>query len=71
MTQRKVNRLKRIKIVQEIVQKNYIEGVTTYKGIWREYVYPLYPMSYPTFVEYINTIVPRNANQYENKRVLR
>ncbi len=71
MTQRKVNRLKRIKIVQEIVQKNYIEGVTTYKGIWREYVYPLYPMSYPTFVEYINTIVPRNVKQYENKGILR
>lgn len=51
----KANLNKKIALVQELVQKHYIEGVTTYKGIWRTYVTPVYPMSYETFIKYINT----------------
>lgn len=54
------NHLKKVKLVQDIVQQNYIEGVTTYKGIWRKYVNPIYPMCYHTFINYINTAVPKN-----------
>jgi hypothetical protein len=39
----------------EIVNKHYIEGVTTYAGVFREYVYPVYPMSYASFMKIINT----------------
>ena len=46
---------RKIALVQDLVQKHYIEGVTTYKGIWREYVNPVYPMTYDTFIRYINT----------------
>jgi hypothetical protein len=49
------NKLKEWKIIQNIVQENYIEGVTTYKGIWRTYVNPDYPMCYATFLKIINT----------------
>jgi hypothetical protein len=56
-------------MVQEIVQANYIEGITTYKGIWREYVNPIYPMSYPTFIEYINTAVPHSFRVLMEKRL--
>ena len=38
------HRMKRIKLVCEIVQTHYIPGVTTYKGIFLKYVYPVYPM---------------------------
>lgn len=51
----KDNLNKRIALVQELVQKHYIEGVTTYKGIFLKYVNPIYPMSYETFLKYINT----------------
>lgn len=51
----KDNLNKKIALVQELVQKHYIENVTTYKGIFEKYVNPVYPMSYLTFLKYINT----------------
>jgi hypothetical protein len=50
-----INVLRRYKLVIDIVQKHYVEGITSYKGIWREYVYPVYPMSYNTFMQIMNT----------------
>jgi uncharacterized protein YktA (UPF0223 family) len=41
--------------VIDIVKKHYKEGVTTYAGIYREYVNPVYPMNYNTFLRIINT----------------
>ncbi len=41
--------------VIKIVNEYYMDGVTTYAGIWREYVNPVYPMSYATFIKIINT----------------
>lgn len=61
----------RIKLVNELVQKHYIEGVTTYKGIFEKYVKPVYPMCYETFLEYINTVVPKNADAADAKLQLR
>lgn len=54
------NHYRKVKLVQDIVQQHYIDGVTSYKGIWRKYVNPVYPMCYHTFISYINTVVPRN-----------
>jgi hypothetical protein len=49
------NRMRLYKNIVKIVEENYIDGVTTYKGIYRAYVYPVYPISYTTFLKIINT----------------
>ena len=55
----KCNKMKRIVLIMDIVQKHYVDGVTTYKGIFEKYVKPVYPMSYGTFMKYVNTPVPK------------
>lgn len=66
MSQPRTNTLRRIKLVQDIVQEHFIDGITTYSGIWAKYVNPVYPMTYATFIKYINTAVPK-ALRDENK----
>ena len=48
------NRIKSYMLVAEIVKAHYEEGVTTYRGIWRKYVNPVYPMSYSQFMKIVN-----------------
>ena len=59
MAYKQDNKMKRIVLIMEIVQKHYVDGVTTYKGILEKYVKPVYPMSYGTFMKYVNTVVPK------------
>lgn len=33
---------------------HYEPDITTYSGIWRKYVNPIYPMTYKRFIEIIN-----------------
>lgn len=47
------------KLVQELTQLYYEEGVTTYKGIFEKYIRPVYPMHYQTYIKIINTPVKR------------
>lgn len=54
MAYNKLNKYKYYKNVLEIVNKHYISGITTYAGIYREYVNPVYPMSYKAFMGIIN-----------------
>lgn len=46
----------RIAHVCEIVREHYEAGNQRkcYKAVWRRYVYPVYPMCYRTFLNYIN-----------------
>lgn len=37
-----------------LVNAHYEEGITTYAGVWRNHVYPVYPMSYKTFLRIVN-----------------
>ena len=53
------NNLHKIKLVQNIVQQHYEAGISNYKGIFEKYVISKYPMSYKTFLKYINTPVQR------------
>jgi hypothetical protein len=55
MAYNKINKLLMYKHVIEIVKKHYIAEVTTYKGIYKKHVYPVYPMSYDAFLRIINT----------------
>ena len=49
-----INYLKRCKIIIGIVNNHYKEGYTTYSGIFRTFIEPLYPMSYKSFMKIIN-----------------
>lgn len=53
------NKLQMIKKIQDIVQEHYVEDMTTYKGIWKKHVFPVYPCSYHTFLKYISTPVKK------------
>ncbi len=50
----RVNHIQRYIIIQNIVKERYDPDVTTYAGIWRKYVNPVYPMCYKRFIEIIN-----------------
>lgn len=53
-----VNQLKKIALIQVLVEKHYEEGFTTYAGVFRKHIQVIYPMTYPTFIKYINTPIP-------------
>jgi len=65
MPNRHHNTEHRIKKVCKIVQIHYQEGCYShcYKAIWEKYVNPIYPMSYRTFLRYINTPISRGKNK--------
>jgi len=50
----RLNYLKRCKIIVEIVNLHYREGLTTYAGVFRTFVEPFYPMSYKSFMKIVN-----------------
>ena len=41
-------------MIQNIVNEKFDPDVTTYAGVWRKYINPIYPMSYKRFLEIIN-----------------
>jgi len=63
------NKLLLAKKVIAIVEKNYVPEVTPYKGIWRRYVYPIYPMSYNTFLKILDTSNLETKIELEKKKV--
>jgi hypothetical protein len=65
MGRRHKNTQLRIKNVCKIVQQHYQEGnhAHCYKAIWKRYVYPIYPMSYRTFLSYLNVPPPPDTMQ--------
>ncbi len=59
------NTLKRIQAVCEIAKQYYEPGRRDrcYKEIWRRYVYPIYPMCYRTFLNYIGVSVVKEQKR--------
>lgn len=53
------NAINRIKKVQELAREYYEPGRLDrcHKEVWRRYVYPVYPISYHTYLNYIHTDV--------------
>lgn len=51
------NTLRRIEQVAALTERYYEPGRLDrcYKEVWRRYVYPLYPMSYRTYLRYLRT----------------
>lgn len=54
MAYNKKNKRIRDYLVLKMVEEHYVEGVTTYSGILREYVSKVYPMSYKAFMQIVN-----------------
>lgn len=54
---RNINTLRRIQRVCEITNEHYEPGNLRkcYKAVFREYVYPIYPMCYRTYLNYLST----------------
>lgn len=50
------NTRQRIRRVCEITQQHYEPGnqAKSYKAVWRNHIYPIYPMCYQTYLAYIN-----------------
>lgn len=65
MAYKNKNKLRQIKLVQDMVQLHYEEGITSYKGIYEKYINPVYPMCYHTFLKYISTAVKKEDLQNE------
>lgn len=67
------NTLRRIKLVCDIVQQHYEPGnyAKSYFKVWKDYVNPVYPMCYHTFIKYINTPLGalREEEQEEKKQL--
>ena len=66
MEYNRANHIQRYINVQQIVMDHYDPDVTTYAGIWRKYVLPVYPMTYKRFIEIIN--MPRLKEQLAVER---
>ena len=51
------NHMQKIRNVCELTRRHYQPGRQdrSYKAIWRNLIYPLYPMCYRTFLNYVNT----------------
>lgn len=62
----RANHIQRYINIQQIVLDHYDPDVTTYAGIWRKYVLPVYPMTYKRFIEIIN--MPRLKEQLAVER---
>ena len=59
------NTLKRIDLVCQIVREHYEPGRRDrcYKEVWRRDVYPVYPMCYRTFLNYIGVNVSQERQR--------
>ena len=62
----RINHIQRYINIQDIVREHYDPDVTTYAGIWRKYVVPIYPMTYKRFIEIIN--MPKLKEQFAEER---
>ena len=48
--------IERTKKIRQIAEQYYEAGnnARCYKAVWKKYVYPIYPMCYRTFLNYLN-----------------
>ena len=64
------NMILKIRNVNAIVQREYEPGRhdKSYKAVWRKYVFPVYPMCYRTFLNYINTPIPHEEEKRDYRQ---
>lgn len=55
MAYNRVNKLRMYKLIVELTKQHYVPELTTYKGVWRTYIYPVYPISYSHYMTILGT----------------
>lgn len=55
MSYNKLNLLRRYKAIAEETKGHYDPDVTTYKGVWRKYIYQKFHISYSRYMTIIST----------------
>lgn len=54
MAYNKLNKLLYYRDVLALTQKYFNPKISTYSGIYREYIYPIYKMEYKTYMNIVN-----------------
>ena len=54
MAYNKINKLRMYKRITDLTNAHYEAGITTYKGVWRNHIYPVYPISYAVYMKIIS-----------------
>ncbi len=62
--------IEKAKMINSITKRYYEEGnqKRSYKGVWRSYIYPLYPMCYHTYLSYLSIARNKDHKSYETPR---
>ena len=68
MAYNRVNILRHYKAMLEETDKHYDPDVTTYKGVWRKYIYPVYHISYSQYMKIVSTPNLEKMLEEEEKR---
>ena len=55
MAYNRVNILRHYISIVEDTNRYYAPDLTTYKGVWRKYIYPVYHISYSRYMTIIST----------------
>lgn len=50
MSYNRINKLKMYQKIQEITLREYEQGFTTYKGVWKKFIYPVFFISYKHYL---------------------
>lgn len=50
MSYNRINKLKMYQKIQEITLREYKQGFTTYKGVWKKFIYPVFFISYKHYL---------------------
>ena len=54
MAYNRLNKLLHYRDVRNLTQKHFVPNISTYAGIYRECIYPVYKMDYKTFMKIIS-----------------
>lgn len=63
MAYNRVNILRHYRGIVELTNKHYDPMVTTYKGIWAKYIYPVYHLSYQRYLDILAIPVEKELNE--------
>lgn len=67
MAYNRVNILRHYRGIIEITNRHYEPMVTTYKGIWAKYIYPVYHLSYQRYLDILSIPVERELEKEEKR----
>lgn len=66
MAYNRKNLLLKYKQIQEETQRYYVPGLTTYTGVFKEYIAGKWPMSYNTYLKILGTNVNKELKELEH-----